>query len=177
MSPFPWYHVAILAGLILLNGVFSMSELAIVSARTARLRMAAERGSRGPRRRSRWRGSGQVPLDGADRHHAHRHHRGAYSGTTLGGPVGERLAALGLDSENAADAGFALVIALTTYFSSSSASWCPSSSLARGPADRHCHVAAMAWLAKLAAPFVWLLDTSSNLLMRFLRMGHRATIA
>ena len=47
MSPFPWSDLAILAALILLNGVFAMSELAIVSARTARLRMAAERGSSG----------------------------------------------------------------------------------------------------------------------------------
>ena len=47
MSPFPWFDLAILAALILLNGVFAMSELAIVSARTAKLRMAAERGSGG----------------------------------------------------------------------------------------------------------------------------------
>ena len=47
MSPFPWSDLAILAALILLNGVFSMSELAIVSARPARLRLAAERGSGG----------------------------------------------------------------------------------------------------------------------------------
>ena len=37
---------ALLSGaLILLNGIFAMSELAIVSARTAQLRMAADRGS------------------------------------------------------------------------------------------------------------------------------------
>ena len=38
---------AVVLLLVLLNGVFAMSELAIVSARTAQLRMAAERGSRG----------------------------------------------------------------------------------------------------------------------------------
>ena len=47
MSPFPWSDVLIIAGLILLNGLFSMSELAIVSARTARLKIAAEEGSSG----------------------------------------------------------------------------------------------------------------------------------
>ena len=47
MSPFPWSDLAILAVLILVNGVFSMSELAIVSARPQRLRLAAERGSGG----------------------------------------------------------------------------------------------------------------------------------
>ena len=37
MTPFPWGDVAIIAFLILLNGVFAMSELAIVSSREARL--------------------------------------------------------------------------------------------------------------------------------------------
>ena len=47
MTPFPWSDVLIIAGLILLNGLFSMSELAIVSARTSRLRVAADKGSGG----------------------------------------------------------------------------------------------------------------------------------
>ena len=47
MAPFPWIDVFVIAGLILLNGLFAMSELAIVSARPARLRVAAERGSKG----------------------------------------------------------------------------------------------------------------------------------
>jgi len=45
MAPFPWFDLAILAALILLNGVFAMSELAIVSARPARIKMLAEKGS------------------------------------------------------------------------------------------------------------------------------------
>jgi putative hemolysin len=47
VAPFPWTDVFVIAGLILLNGLFSMSELAIVSARPARLRVAADRGSKG----------------------------------------------------------------------------------------------------------------------------------
>ena len=46
MTPFPWTDVLIIIGLILLNGLFSMSELAIVSARTPRLKMSADKGSR-----------------------------------------------------------------------------------------------------------------------------------
>ena len=49
MTPFPWTDVLVIAGLILLNGFFSMSELAIVSARPARLKVQAERGSGGAR--------------------------------------------------------------------------------------------------------------------------------
>ena len=47
MKPFPWPDVLVIAGLILLNGLFAMSELAIVSARPNRLKVAAERGSGG----------------------------------------------------------------------------------------------------------------------------------
>ena len=46
-APFPWIDVAIILVLVAVNGVFSMSELAIVSARTARLKLRAEEGSKG----------------------------------------------------------------------------------------------------------------------------------
>jgi len=45
VTPFPWPDLFIIACLIVLNGVFAMSELAIVSAKTARLRAKAEQGS------------------------------------------------------------------------------------------------------------------------------------
>ena len=41
LPPFPWFDVAILLVLVAINGVFSMSELAIVSARKARLEAMA----------------------------------------------------------------------------------------------------------------------------------------
>ena len=47
MTPFPWFDVAIIVALVLINGVFAMSELAIVSARKARLQSLADKGSRG----------------------------------------------------------------------------------------------------------------------------------
>ena len=46
MAPFPWTDLVIIACLILLNGLFAMSELAIVSARAARMKMAESKGSR-----------------------------------------------------------------------------------------------------------------------------------
>ena len=118
MSPFPWFDLAILAALILLNGVFAMSELAIVSARTAKLRMAAERGSGGAKVAlqlaadpGKFLSTVQIgiTLVGIV--------NGAISGATLGGPVGERLAALGVPPDFADNAGFALAIAVTTYAS------------------------------------------------------------
>ena len=47
LTPFPWYDLAIILALVVLNGVFAMSELAIVSARTARLSAMADRGNLG----------------------------------------------------------------------------------------------------------------------------------
>ncbi|MEO7655636.1 MAG: CNNM domain-containing protein, partial [Sphingomicrobium sp.] len=45
LSPIPWIDVFVIVGLIALNGVFAMSELAIVSSREARLRARAKAGS------------------------------------------------------------------------------------------------------------------------------------
>jgi putative hemolysin len=175
MSPFPWYKLAILAALILINGIFSMSELAIVSARPARLRMAADRGSKGARTAlalaadpGKFLSTVQIgiTLVGIV--------AGAYSGTALGAPVGERLAALGMEPERAQTAGFVLVIALTTYFSLVVGELVPKQVALRAAMPIALAMSRpMAMVAQAAAPFVWLLNTSSNLLMRLLRIRHR----
>ena len=45
--PIPWFDVVIILALVALNGVLSMSELAIVSSREARLKAMAKGGSSG----------------------------------------------------------------------------------------------------------------------------------
>ena len=50
LHPFPWIDCVIIFGLIALNGVFAMSELAIVSARRPRLDAMARKGSKGAAR-------------------------------------------------------------------------------------------------------------------------------
>jgi putative hemolysin len=174
MSPFPWFDLAILAALILLNGVFAMSELAIVSARNSRLRVAAERGSSAAQTAlalaadpGKFLSTVQIgiTLVGIV--------AGAYSGATLGGPVGERLAMLGMQPDTAETAGFVLVIALTTYGSLVIGELVPKQIALRAALPIALVMAKpMAWLAKAAAPFVWLLDTSSNLLLRLLGIRH-----
>ena len=49
ITPIPWADVLIILALIALNGVFAMSELAIVSSREARLKAMAKSGSGGAR--------------------------------------------------------------------------------------------------------------------------------
>lgn len=175
MTPFPWFDVFIIAGLILLNGLFSMSELAIVSARQARLRLLAERGHAGARTALALAGDpGKflstvqigITLIGII--------AGAYSGASLGAPVGERLAALGLPQRWAPEAGFALVIALVTYFSLVVGELVPKQ-LALRAAEPIALVTAlpMAAVARATAPFVWLLDRSSGFVLRLIRVRHK----
>ena len=170
MTPFPWTDLLIIAGLIVLNGVFAMSELAIVSARTARLRAAAHKGNRGAQialtlaaEPGKFLSTVQIgiTLIGII--------AGAYSGASLGGPVGERLAALGVPESWADEAGFAAVIALTTYLSLVVGELVPKQVALRAAAPIAIAMARpMAVLAKVAAPLVWLLDASSGLLIRLL---------
>ncbi len=170
MSPFPWSDVFIIAGLILLNGLFSLCELAIVSSRPARLRNMADNGSKGAKiALSLLSDSGKflstvqigITLIGIV--------AGAYSGASLGKPVAERLVALGLDPDSADNAGFALVIVVTTYFSLVAGELAPKQ-IALRAREKIAAVAAgpMALLAKVAAPIVWLLDNSTILLLRLL---------
>src|SRR5690606_12373072 len=118
MTAFPWFDVAIIAVLILINGVFAMSELAIVSARTANLQSSAEQGSRGARIALRLASDpGKflstvqigITLIGII--------AGAYSGASLAGPVAERRQLLGLAEVAAGRRVFALVLGLSTYAS------------------------------------------------------------
>ncbi|WP_427964047.1 hemolysin family protein [Altererythrobacter sp.] len=168
MTPFPWTDLFIIAGLIVLNGVFAMSELAIVSARTARLRTARDKGSASARIAlalaadpGKFLSTVQIgiTLIGII--------AGAYSGASLGGPVGERLALLGVPARMAGDFGFGTVIALTTYLSLVVGELVPKQLALRAAVPIALVMARpMAILARIAAPLVWLLDTSSGALIR-----------
>lgn len=180
MTPFPWTDLLIIAGLIVINGVFAMSELAIVSARTTRLQAAANNGSGAARTAmalaadpGKFLSTVQIgiTLIGII--------AGAYSGASLGGPVGQRLALLGVPAEYAADMGFVLVIALTTYFSLVVGELVPKQLALRAAMPISLVMARpMAILAKIAAPLVWVLDTSSGLLIRLfgVRPGGQANV-
>lgn len=170
MTPFPWTDLFIIAGLILLNGLFSMSELAIVSARPARLKVSADKGSKAAQTAielamdpGKFLSTVQIgiTLIGII--------AGAYSGASLGGPVGDRLALLGVPERYAGDIGFALVIMATTYASLVVGELVPKQ-LALRAAEPVAILAArpMALLARAMAPFVWLLDKSSGVLLRLL---------
>ena len=176
LSPFPWFDVVIILALVALNGVFAMSELAIVSARKARLEALARTGRSGARAAlklqsdpGRFLSTVQIgiTLIGIL--------AGAYSGASLGGPVGERIAAFGVDGETAGTIGFVTVIALTTYASLIIGELVPKQFALRSPEPIAALVAApMQWLAIITAPIVWILDNSSALIFRLLRMDRES---
>jgi putative hemolysin len=147
-----------------------MSEMAIVSARPARIKVAAERGSKGAKAAlvlaenpGKFLSTVQIgiTLVGII--------AGAYSGASLGGPTGERLAALGVPVRFADNAGFALVIAVTTYFSLVAGELVPKQVALRA-AEPIAILASrpMKIVAQVTAPLVWLLDWSSRTLLRLM---------
>lgn len=174
MTPFPWIDLVALLLLIALNGVFAMSELAIISARTPRLQAAAKRGSRGAvaalelaEDPGRFLSTVQVgiTLIGIV--------AGAYSGASLGGPMAQRIELwFGLSPDLAQTIGFVLVIALTTYLSLIVGELVPKQFALRSPEPIAIFMARpMQWMARLSAPLVWLLDQSSALIFRLLGLN------
>jgi putative hemolysin len=175
VTPFPWTDLATILALIVLNGVFAMSELAIVSAKTSALEARAEAGSLGARTAielaadpGKFLSTVQIgiTLIGII--------AGAYSGASLGGPVGERLAWLGLPQKYADETGFALVIACTTYFSLIVGELVPKQMALRAAVPVSLVMSRpMAFMARAAAPLVWLLDKSSATLIALFGLRER----
>jgi putative hemolysin len=171
-TPFPWIDVIVILLLVALNGLFAMSELAIVSSRKPRLKAMARGGRKGAR----------VALDLASDPGRFLSTvqigitligilAGAFSGASLGGPVAERLAMMGIAPDTARTLGFVLVIALTTYASLVIGELVPKQFALRSPEPIAVVMARpMVWLARATAPLVWLLDRSSALVFRMLRL-------
>jgi putative hemolysin len=172
LKAFPWYDVVVLFLLIGLNGLFAMAELAIVSSRKPRLKAMAKKGRSGAQTAldlaadpGRFLSTVQIGITGI------AVLAGAFSGAALGGPVAERLAWLGLPAKTAETVGFVLVILLTTYASLVIGELVPKQFALRGPEPIAVVVAKpMQWIARITAPLVWLLDTSSGLIFRLLRL-------
>jgi putative hemolysin len=176
LAPFPWLDVLIILLLVGLNGLFAMSELAVVSSRKPRLKAMARAGRRGA----------QTALDLASDPGRFLSAvqigitligilAGAYSGASLGGPAGQRIALLGVDPNTAATLGFVLVIVLTTYASLVIGELVPKQFALRSPETIAALVAGpMRFISKVTAPFVWLLDRTSALIFRILRMNRES---
>ena len=170
LPPFPIGDLAIIIALVVLNGLFAMSELAIVSARKPRLQAMVNAGKHGAKAvltlqedPGRFLSSVQIGITGIGVL------AGAFSGEALGGPLGAYIALLGIAADTAQTIGFVLAIVLTTYISLIIGELVPKQIALRNPEP----VAALAappmiLLARGTAPLVWLLDASSNAIFRLI---------
>jgi putative hemolysin len=162
-SPIPWIDILIILALIAVNGVLAMSELAIVSSREARLKAMARSGSSGAKcalelaaEPGRFLSTVQTGITLISIIN------GAFSGASLGEPVAERLQRTGLSESSAHSIGFGIVVVLITFISLVIGEIVPKQIALRSPEPLAAVIARpMKWLARITAPFVWLLDRSS----------------
>ena len=176
LSPFPWLDVVLIVALVALNGLFAMSELAIVSSREARLKAMVKNGSSGAQcalklaaEPGRFLSTVQIgiTLIGIL--------AGAYSGASLGGPVAERLQRFGMSPDTAETVGFGAVIVATTYISLVIGELVPKQFALRSPEPIAAIMARpMSVLSRVTAPFVWVLDRTSALFFRLLGLNRES---
>ena len=159
-----YLEIAIVVVLICLNGLLAMSELAIVSARPARLKAMIDREVKGAGRAlalganpGRFLSTVQIgiTLVGVL--------SGAFSGATLGHRLSESLMAMGMSSGFANPLGVGIVVAAITYASLIIGELVPKQIALRDPEGIAVMAApAMTILSKVAMPLVFLLDFSGR---------------
>ena len=167
-------EIVIVALLILVNGFFALSEMAVVTARKPKLRQLATE-----RRRA------QVALELAE--HPERFLSTVQVGITLigilngvfgGAVIGARLAAwleqFGWSRDVTQGVGTALSVALITYFSIIFGELVPKRIALLAPEAIASVVAVpMRLISKATAPFVWFLSFSTRMLLRLFRLERR----
>ncbi|MDF3607941.1 hemolysin family protein [Paracoccus sp. DMF-8] len=166
-------EIAIILVLTLVNGVLAMAELAMVSSRPVRLAAMAEKGSHGARLAMELREQpGEflsavqigITLVGIL--------NGAFSGATLGLRASAAFAEMGVSPAVAAPLGVGIVVAAITYLSLVAGELVPKQiALARPEAVSALLAPMLRLIAKVATPLVWLLDTSTKLVLGLLRIN------
>jgi putative hemolysin len=166
----PLVEILIVLALVLLNGYFAMSELAVVSARPARLEALARKGSRGARLAlALARDPGRmlstvqigITLVGII--------AGAFGGATLAEPLDNALARLPGLAPVSAEIAYTLVVLAITYLSLIVGELVPKHLALRAPERIASLVAPVIdLLSRISTPAVWLLEKSSLFVLRLL---------
>lgn len=161
-------EIAVLLVLIGVNGLFSMSELALVSARRARLAVLERKGVAGAAQAraladdpQRFLPTVQVGVTLVSVF------VGVFGGASIAAQIQAWLQALSLAPAAAATLSLALVVVVTTYLMLVLGELVPKQLALRHPEYTAARVAGpIAWTARVAAPAVWLLGHSSALVLR-----------
>ncbi len=162
-------EILIVAALIALNGLLALSELAIVSARPARLKpmegknRGATQALRLAENPGRFLSTVQIGITLVGIL------SGAISGATLGLRLANFLMLNGVDPDWARTLGTGGVVVLLTYFSLIIGELVPKQLALRDPEGFAIRMApAMSILSRVASPLVWLLERSGFLVLRLL---------
>jgi len=164
--------------LITLNALLAMSELAIVSARSARLKMRAERGDLGARTAlrlcedpGRFLSTVQIGITLVGIL------SGAFSGATLGARLAAALPGLGVPVGIADEMGVGIVVIVITYLALVVGELVPKQIALANPEVVASRVAPVMWLlSRVTLPLVRILNGSSTLLLSLLgQSGKRKT--
>jgi putative hemolysin len=158
--------------LLVINGVFSMSELAVVSARRIRLQQQAEKGSRGAR----------AALELAENPNDFLSTvqvgitlvgilAGAFGGATIAGILSDYLKSVPFIGSYSSGIAFALVVAVITYFSIVVGELIPKSLALNSPEKIASIVARpMKFISTISAPVVWLLSVPTAFVLKLFRV-------
>src|SRR5690606_5926227 len=179
-SPAMLIDVVIVLGLIALNGLFAMAELAVVSSRRSRLESLAARHVRGARAALRliedptaFLSTVQIGITLVGIL------AGAFSGVALGEEVAGWLARWPAIAPYAATVAIGTIVVAITYVTLIIGELVPKRIALRRP-ERIAIVVArpMLMLSRVAGPLVWVLKHSTEGVMRLLRLGggHEATV-
>jgi putative hemolysin len=163
-------EIYVLLVLIVLNGFFAMSEIALVSARRARLQPLVERGDSAAQlatelgaEPTRFLSTVQIGIT------AIAMLSGIVGEATLSPRVAAELRDWGVPVKMSGYVATGLVVALITYFSIVVGELVPKR-IGQIHAERVARLVArpIQWLALVSKPFVWLLSTSTHALLRVL---------
>ncbi len=161
--------------LILLNGVFAMSEIAVVSSRKARLQAMADAGGPGAQ--------AALALNHEPSGFLSTVQVGITTVAILSGAIGESmfadpltawLSSFAVIEPYARGISLTIVVAALTYFSVVIGELVPKRMALMAPEIIASRIALpMIWLARATRPLVWLLSSSSDLLLRVIGARHK----
>lgn len=165
-------EILIILFLILLNGVFSMSEIALISARKNRLDTAAKKGNK----------NAKVALDLANSPNKFLSTvqigitligilTGIYSGDKITTDVQEFIATFEVLAPYSKSIGVGIVVVILTFFSLVLGELLPKRIGLNYPESIAKAVAVpMRIISQVTAPFIWLLTTSTDFLLKILQI-------
>ena len=172
-----YMDIVIIILLILLNGLFAMSEVALISARKSNLRMQAAQGSRSARRAlalaedpDKFLSTVQIgiTLIGIL--------TGIFSGAAFADELGKVIARWGVSEATAHAVAQGAIVVVVTYLSIVFGELVPKR-IGMNAAERVAKIVAepMYYLSVVASPFVWLLSKSIDIVSHLLRLQDAET--